>query len=178
MIKKKIFSVLTAIFLLSFLVANQAQAVCPVCTIAVGAGLGLCRWLGIDDVLSGIWIGALIVSMIGWTLSWLEKKQIRFKLRWLAVSALFYLIIILPLYFSGIIGHPFNTFWGVDKLVLGIIFGSLAFILAIWFNSFLKKKNQGKVFFPFQKVIIPILFLVITTIIFHYIVGCEFLNNH
>lgn len=157
-----------------FLFVDSARAVCPICTVAVGAGVGLCRWLGIDDVLSGIWIGGLIVSMIGWTLSWFEKKQIRFKLRWLAVSAFFYLIIILPLYFSGIIGHPFNKFWGIDKLVLGIVFGSLAFLLSIWLNSFLKNKNQGKVFFLFQKVVLPVLFLIITTIIFHYIVGCKF----
>lgn len=173
---KKIFSVSIAVFLLSFLALNQAQAVCPVCTIAVGAGVGLCRWLGIDDVLSGIWIGGLIVSMIGWAIIWLNKKQIRFPLRSLAVVVFFYLIVILPLYSMGIMGHPYNKFWGMDKLLLGIIFGSLAFILAVWFNSFLKKKNQGKAFFPFQKVVIPISFLVITTLIFHYIVGCKFLK--
>jgi len=170
---KKPFSILITVFLLSFLTLNQAQAVCPVCTIAVGAGVGLCRWLGIDDVLSGIWVGGLIISMIGWLLNWLESKQIRFKLRWLAASLFFYSIIILPLFWKGIVGHPLNTFWGIDKLVLGIIFGSFAFLLSIWLNSFLKSKNQGKVFFPFQKVVLPLLFLVITTIIFHYIVGCK-----
>ena len=170
---KKIFSAILTAFFLSFLVINQAQAICPVCTIAVGAGVGLCRWLGVDDVLSGIWIGGLIISMIGWSLNWLEQKQIRFKLRWLAVATAFYLLTIIPLYISGIMGHPFNKFWGVDKLLLGIIFGSLAFILAVWSNDFLKKKNQGKVFFPFQKVAIPLLFLIITTFIFHRIVGCK-----
>lgn len=155
-----------------FLFANSVKAVCPVCTIAVGAGVGLCRWLGIDDVLSGIWVGGLIVSMIGWALNWFEKKQIRFKFRWLTVSGFFCLAIILPLYFTGIMGHPFNKFWGIDKLWLGIVFGSIAFLLSLWLNSFLKNKNHGKAFFPFQKVVIPILFLIITTIIFHYIVGC------
>ena len=170
---KKIFSIVIAVFLLSFLALNQAQAFCPVCTIAVGAGVGLCRWLGVDDVLSGIWIGGLIISMIGWSLNWLNKKQIRFPLRSLAVVAFFYLIIILPLYSMGIMGHPYNKFWGIDKSLLGIIFGTLAFILSIWLNSFLKNKNQGKVFFPFQKVVLPLLFLIITTIISHYIVGCK-----
>jgi len=173
-VNKKIFSVSIAVFLLNFLALNQSQAVCPVCTIAIGAGVGLCRWLGIDDVLSGIWIGGLIVSMIGWTLSWLNKKQINFKFRWLVIVAVFYLIVIAPLYLMGIMGNPFNKFWGMDKLLLGMIFGTLAFVLAVWLNSFLKKMNQGKVFFPFQKVVLPVLFLVITTLIFHYIVGCEF----
>jgi len=171
--KKKIFVVSIAVFLLSFLAANQTVAFCPVCTIAVGAGVGLCRWLGVDDVLSGIWIGGLIVSMIGWTLNWLEKKQIRFRFRWLTVATLFYISVILPLYFTGIMGHPYNKLWGADKLLLGIVFGSIAFLLSFWLNSFLKKINQGKVFFPFQKVVLPILFLVITTLIFHNIVGCK-----
>lgn len=50
------------------------MAICPVCTVAVGTDVGLCRWLGIDDVLSGIWIGGLIISMIG-----LRKNKPAFK---------------------------------------------------------------------------------------------------
>ena len=30
-----------------FLWANAAKAVCPICVVAVGAGLGLSRWLGV-----------------------------------------------------------------------------------------------------------------------------------
>jgi hypothetical protein len=37
--------------------------VCPVCTIAVAGGVGLCRYLGIDDLISGAWIGALLFSL-------------------------------------------------------------------------------------------------------------------
>jgi hypothetical protein len=171
--KIKIDRILFAIFFLSFGLINQAQAFCPVCTVAVGAGLGLCRWLGVDDVLSGIWIGGLLVSMTGWSLTWLDKKKIHFKYRWLAVSAIFYILIIVPFYYKGIMGHPYNKFWGIDKLLLGIIVGSAAFLLAVWFNEFLKKRNQGKVFFPFQKVVLPLVFLAIATYIFHRIVGCN-----
>ena len=39
------------------LVALPAQAVCPVCIVAVGAGLGLSEYLGIDDTIAGVWIG-------------------------------------------------------------------------------------------------------------------------
>jgi hypothetical protein len=165
--------IISFLTIFSLFLAEKALAFCPVCTVAVGAGLGLCRWLGVDDVLSGIWIGGLIVSLVGWTLTWLEKKQIRFPLRWLVVSAFYYSMIIVPLYFMGIVGHPLNTFWGTDKLILGMIFGTLAFVLAWLVNEGLRKMNQGKVFFPFQKVVIPILFLIITTAIFHYIVGCK-----
>jgi len=36
---------------------NQVFAVCPVCTVAAGAGVGLSRWLGIDDIIIGLWVG-------------------------------------------------------------------------------------------------------------------------
>lgn len=143
-----------------------SRAVCPVCTIAVGVGIGLCRWLGIDDLISGAWIGALIVSLIIWTLDWLNKKGIRFLFRKIIISIFFYFIVIFPLYWRGIMGHPLNKFLGMDKLLFGIVSGSLIFILSVFFHSFLKKKNQGKSFFPFQKVVIPILFLFILSVIF------------
>lgn len=149
-----------------FLFSKEALAICPVCTIAVGAGLGLCRWLGIDDLISGTWIGGLIISLILWTIDWLNKKGIHFLFRKILISFFFYFIVIAPLYWLGIMGHPFNKFWGIDKLLFGMMTGSLVFILSVFFHNFLKKKNQGKSFFPFQKVLIPILFLIITSLIF------------
>jgi hypothetical protein len=163
---QKIISVLTLIFILNFLFLGRARAVCPVCTIAVGACLGLSRWLGVDDLISGVWIGGLIVSFIAWTIDWLNKKNIRFMFRKIIIAILFYAIIIAPLYKTGIIGHPYNKFWGIDKLVFGIISGSTVFLISIWFNDFLKKKNQGKVYFPFQKVVIPLVSLAINSLIF------------
>ena len=157
------------ILITSLLVAFPANAVCPVCTVAVGVGLGFSRWLGIDDLISGVWIGGLIVSLIIWSLNWLNKKQIKFKLSWLAISILFYGLTIIPLYFSGIIGHPLNKFYGIDKILFGAIFGRLVFLLSFWLHNFLKKKNQGKVFFPFQKVVLPVLFLLITSLIFYLV---------
>jgi hypothetical protein len=64
---------------LFFAAARPAAAVCPVCTVAVGAGLGLAQWLGIDDVLSGVWIGGLIVSLAFWNDAWLVKKMIGYR---------------------------------------------------------------------------------------------------
>jgi len=46
---KRVFFLLFLI--LSLILANNAIAVCPVCTLAVGVGLGLSRWLKIDDLI-------------------------------------------------------------------------------------------------------------------------------
>ena len=159
--KTAILSIL--LFLLSFPIITQA--VCPVCTIAVGAGVGLCRYLGIDDAISGTWIGGLIISLIAWTIDWLNKKNIRFLFRKILVAIFYYAIIIISLYKMNIMGHPDNKLWGMDKLLAGIIVGSVVFILSVLFNDFLKKKNQGKVYFPFQRVVVPILFLIIASYI-------------
>ena len=179
---KKIKASLVGCFLLIglMLAAPTLAMICPVCTIAIAGGIGLSRWLGVDDAVSGVWVGGLIISGIIWLLRWLDKKQIRFKFRWPAITISFYLVVIIPLYRMGIMGHPCNKFCGIDKLLfcnidkllLGIIGGSIAFLISNWFSNFLKKKNQGKAFFPFQKVILPISFLIILSIIFFYLTKC------
>jgi hypothetical protein len=165
--KKNLF--LLSVLFLGLSLPLISQAVCPVCTIAVGAGVGLCRYLGIDDLITGTWVGGLIVSMIMWAIDWFNKKNIRFKFRKILITVSFYLIIIVPLYWMGIMGHPANKFLGIDKLLFGIISGSVAFVAGVLLNDFLKSRNQGKVFFPFQKVVLPIVFLIIASLV-HYFV--------
>jgi hypothetical protein len=163
---KKIF--LPTILALGLPTLTFAQPVCPVCTIAVAGGVGLCRYLGIDDLISGTWIGALMVLMVMWIIKWLNGKNVRFKFRIILVTTLSYSFVIAPLYWADFIGQANNKFLGIDKLVLGIIAGSIAFLIGYNFeNKFLRSKNQGKAFFPFQKVIIPVLFLIIVSLIFN-----------
>jgi len=142
------------------------MAVCPVCTIAVAGGVGLCRYLGIDDLISGVWIGALLFSLFLWSIDWLNKKKIKFLFRKPLIFAFWYGLVIFPLMKIGIIGHPQNTFLGVDKLIFGIFSGTIVFLISILFENHLKKKNQGKAYFKFQKVVIPISFLLVLSLIF------------
>ena len=132
--------------------AGFTNAVCPVCVVAVGAGVGLCRWLGIDDIISGIWMGGLTASLIMFTYFWLVKKGWVFRFSKTIVSLIYYLLIFAPLYFYNIVGHPLNKLWGVDKLLLGIILGTVAFLLSYWIDVFLRKKNGGNIYFYYQKV--------------------------
>jgi len=59
---------------LSMLLTPNAHAVCPICTVAVGAGLGVSRWIGIDDSITGLWIGGLILSSGLWMADFIRKK--------------------------------------------------------------------------------------------------------
>ncbi|TSC93338.1 MAG: Uncharacterized protein CEN89_121 [Candidatus Berkelbacteria bacterium Licking1014_7] len=146
----------------------QALAVCPVCTIAVGAGLGLSRWLRIDDTISGIWIGGLLMSISLWMINWFEKRKIRFTLRNLIVFILTFGLVLAPLYFSEITSYPQNKLWHIDKLFLGAGLGALGFLIgALTYNSI--KAKRGQAHFHFQKVAMPIIPLAALSIIFYFI---------
>lgn len=166
---KKLPVYLLSIFAVSFLFAKKALAVCPICTIAVGAGVGLSRWLGIDDTITGIWIGGLILSSGLWMADWIEKKNWKISNKKILSVALFYLIIILPLKWGNMIGLPTNTLFGIDKLLLGVIIGSLVFVSSVSLDKFLRKINNQKVVFYYQKVIIPVFLLSISSFIFYLI---------
>ena len=162
--KYLLFSAVIGLFL-----AKNALAVCPVCTVAVAAGVGFSRWIGIDDTITGLWIGALIVSSIAWTINWMNRKNYRFKGRKILITAGYYLIIIVPLYWKGIMGHEYNKIWGIDKLLFGIILGSVIFLASVLWYQNLKKKNNGKAYFPYQKVAMPVGFLAIFSAILYFI---------
>jgi hypothetical protein len=139
---------------------------CPVCTVAVGIGLGLSRWLGIDDTVSGLWIGAFIVSLSAVTATFLHKYiHLSHKLLTFLSFILYLAFTVIPLWYAGVIGHPLNTIFGTDKLIFGISAGVIIFYAAHGLHLGLKKKNNNKVFFPFQKVFIPVWILLIASIV-------------
>ena len=172
MIKKFIY---LPIFFAGIFFAKSALAVCPVCVVAVSTGIGLCRWLGIDDTISGLWIGGLIISITIWTLDWLKKKNIKFAFPEATVSIAYYVLVVLPLYFMGIMGHPLNKVLGIDKILFGIICGSLVFLFSVWLHNYLKAKNNGKSYFPYQKVVIPVALLLALSLFFYYYL-CKLLS--
>ncbi len=151
--------------------ALPAKAVCPVCVIAVGAGLGLSEYLGIDDAIAGIWIGGLLVSMIAWTINWFNKKNYSFgnkDLRDILTAIIYYAMVIWPLMTKKFIGRPGNELWGLDKLALGIFIGSVAFLAAtLWYNQI--KKRRGRAHFAFQKVAMPVGALLIFSFVFYFL---------
>lgn len=158
-------------FLLLFIFPKTTLAVCPLCTVAVGTGLGFSRFLGIDDVITGIWMGGLIVSSALWFSAWLEKKNYKIPYRDFFSLLLFFLFVILPLYLGKVIGIPGNTFLGIDKFLFGTLVGLLIFFLAVWLDGFLRKKNNDRVLFYYQKVVLPIFLLSVASFVFFMILG-------
>lgn len=169
---KKVLSCLFG-FLSAVFVAGAAHAFCPVCTVAVGAGLEGARVLGVDDVITGLWAGGLMLSLSAWTANYMAthgiKNRFLYLLNYVVYYGLLALIYVLP------VGNPtlrFNatTLWGVDSFLLGVIVGSIVFWLAgKWYQN-IKAKNGGHAWFPFQKVVWPLGALLIVTLIFWFII--------
>lgn len=159
---------LIALLLLSF---QLASAVCPLCTVGVAVGIGFSRYLGIDDIITGLWIGSLIISLSLWLIEFLDKKKIVFFARNQIIITFFYVATILPLYFSGFIGQPYNAIIGIDKLLLGMFLGTIIFIASIFADKYLRKINNNKVLFAYQKALIPLAFLLIASIIIYLLLG-------
>jgi hypothetical protein len=162
--------ILGVMFLLANLILVPcAYAVCPLCTFAVGAGIGIAEWLGIDDAVSGLWLGGLAVSLIIWTTSWLSQRGIKFFGRKILIIVVYYILIIAPLYWYGFIGHTLNKLWGVDKLILGVVVGSVAFASGVVAHEIAKRHHGGKSYFPCQKIVLCIAPLLIGSVIFYFL---------
>jgi len=164
---KKIFSLLSFLVIFSFPI--QAHAVCPLCTVVVGVGLGISRWIGIDDSVTGVWVGGLIVSSGLWLADWIKKKGWKISYPGFLSVLLMTFFVILPLYWVKMIGLNGNTLWGIDKVTLGTVIGALVFLLGVGTDKWLRTTNNGRVYVYYQKVIIPVLFLSFISFIFYLI---------
>ncbi|MDD3170297.1 MAG: hypothetical protein WC410_03545 [Candidatus Paceibacterota bacterium] len=157
------FASLTGLFF-----ASVAQAVCPVCIAGVTAGVGLARWLKIDDTITGLWIGGLTVALITWTIDWLNKRNISFPARNLLIIIAYYALVIWPLRSIEVIGHQYHKIWGMDKLILTIFIGSIAFYLfEKWYR--VSREKRGKSLFRYQKVVWPLIPLTVLSIVFYFL---------
>lgn len=145
---------------------KPVYATCPVCVVTVGGGLFIAKRLGIDDLLVSIWISGLNTAIAFYIATKIKKKILNNPLVW---SIIFYLLTLIYFLYSKQTGHLGNNVLGIDKVLLGTTVGLLIFLISIFTEKKLRSFNKGKVLFYYQKVIIPFLFLIITTLIFKII---------
>jgi hypothetical protein len=143
---------------------KPVYAQCPVCVVTVGGGLFLAKKLGIDDLLVSIWLSSLNTAIAFWIVSKIKKKILNNGYLW---TAIFFVLTVVSLIFTKQIGHIRNTFLGIDKVLFGLTAGLVISVGAVFLDKFLRSKNKGKVFFPYQKVVIPIVLLFANTLIFY-----------
>lgn len=156
----KLFATLFA-FLPFTAMANPA---CPICTIAVGAGLDIARRLGVPDSVVGLWAGALLTLLGYWMLKWMDKKNWHFRGRDSIVIILS--VAMIGFVYMGVVDYNPTTICGtftMDPVLFGTICGALIFIGTGKLYQWMKNKNGGRAHFPFEKVVLPVLALALAS---------------
>lgn len=159
-----------ALCLLSFeALANPA---CAVCTVAVGASLEIARRMGVDDGVVGVWAGAFLVILGYWTINWFDKKNWHFAYRDFVILVTSVLMILF-MYISELAYTPkaILIFW-IDPFLFATICGALVLHYSSEFYQWMKKKNGGHAHFPFEKVVVPVVALLLTAKLFAYLKLC------
>ena len=142
----------------------NVYAQCPVCIVTVGGGLFIAQKLGVDSLLTALWISGLNTAIAFWFVSFIKKpKFLKNPFVWtvlLFLSTYIYLASTKQMY------HKNNTFLHIDKVLVGLMLGTIVWLFGIGVDKFIRKQNNGKVLFFYQKVIIPLSILIATTGIF------------
>lgn len=148
--------------------------ICDLCTIGVVAGLALSRYLGVDDSVIGVWIGACLVALIIMTNAYLDKKNIHFRFRNTIIALSYVVFSGVSFYYAGVIGMYRNTFFQstsifADKILISLVVGGGVLILSSIAYQWLKARNSGRAHFPFEKVALPIVALIATSVVFYFV---------
>ena len=157
---------------LIFTLPAYANPACAVCTVAVAAGLEIARKLGVDDGVIAVWAGALLTLIGYWTILWFDKKGWNFKGRNLLLMLLSFSMIF-AVYWKDLVytPKPILIFYLDPFLFCGIV-GALLLIYSSVFYQWMKKRNGGHAHFPFEKVVLPVVALIIAGYIADYLQIC------
>lgn len=151
--------------LLGLLLPLKGLAFCPLCVISTGALAGLFRWLGVDDAIIGLWLGAFITSS-GIVINKFLLKRQRIKLQSFLILLILYVLSVGLFYFGGAF-VPYNKIFGVNKIIFGIIFGNLSLLFSFFLDKLLRKGNQGRIFVSHQKLLLAVGLLLAVSLIFY-----------
>ncbi len=144
----KLLSVLLLVLVLVPLAAQLVSAHCPLCTAAAGTGVAVTRFYGVDDAITGVWLGGFAVSGALWFNRVFKKKLLPMQPLLVVLATL--AITIASFYFAGIISSQGKIF-GIDRLLFGMVSGTAALYLGVYASGKIRKK-YGRVFFPFQSI--------------------------
>jgi len=136
----------------------------PVCAIGIASGLGISRWLGIDDITLGLWIGALILSVSIQFDIFLSKKGKSFPFSFWVIFGGTWALSFLPI-LKSLTQDPSCNIFGFPRIICGSVLGAFTLFLVDRVNNFIINKHNKKVYFYYQRVIIPIIGLIIISMV-------------
>ena len=167
-VKERKSKMVKLLFLMMLLIPSIAKAnpACAVCTVAMGAFLGISRALGISDNATGVWIGGLLLMTYYFTIKFVEYKKWTFKFYHIFWGLM--TLCLVPVMYN-FVQYKFDTFFGIDAFLISMICGAFAFWLSQFIYQIMKNANGRHAHFPFEKVVMAVIFLLITSIIFNYL---------
>lgn len=154
------------LFSFFFFFVKPVYAHCPLCTGAMVTGVAATRYFGVSDLIVGIFTGGLIISTALWfNRSKLKKKYLNVP-NFLTTLAI-WIMTVLSFYFAGIFqGH---MTLGINSLLFGVLLGTILTLTGSFTSSYIKSHSK-KILFPFQTLIITLLFLVLASFITYLII--------
>ncbi|MBI2580449.1 hypothetical protein HYV85_01440 [Candidatus Woesearchaeota archaeon] len=154
--------------------AQPVLAHCPLCAAATAGGVAATRFLGVDDSVTGTFIGGFVVSTGLWFNNWLKKKKnggefLPFQAA--IVVLLSVALTLLTFYMAKLIGSPNPAYmiFGVDKLMVGMLAGTVVSVGAFALHKWIRKVRGGKSLMPFQGIIVTLLCLAATGAVFYFV---------
>ena len=157
------------IFLFFILGISFVSAHCPLCAGAVGAAAVGASYLGIDNSIVGLFVGAFSISTGLWFAKKMKRKYFKFQSFSIVLSS--FLFTVIP---SAKIVNDldyislFNNIYFLDKILMGSIIGGLITLLALYLHEKIKQVN-GKVLVPYQGVFLTLILLIISSIPMYFV---------
>lgn len=144
--------------------AAVANPACPICTIAIGAGVGVAESLGVPSVVVGIWAGALLTLLGYWMIKFFDKRGWKFWGR----DALLIGVSVAMIGFAyiGDLQYTPQEIWSViylDPILFGALLGMVVLIVVEKLYEWMKRKNGGHAHFPFERVVLPVVALALVS---------------
>ena len=100
----------------------------PMCAIGIIGGLGISRWLGIDDITLGLWIGALILSVSIQLNIFLSKKGKSFPFSFWVIFGGTWVLSFLPI-LKSLTQDASCDIFGLPRVICGSVLGALTLFL-------------------------------------------------
>jgi uncharacterized membrane protein YGL010W len=120
------------------------------------------RFFGVDDLITGTFSGAFVVSAAFWVNKILKKKGKNFIPFQSIVVTICWLFLFIAIFSVA----ELITLQLFDRLLDGLVIGTFVTLTAFGFHDFLRKTNGGSSFVPFQVIFITIGFLLL--VVFGY----------
>ncbi|HIH41081.1 TPA: hypothetical protein HA239_01565 [Candidatus Woesearchaeota archaeon] len=160
------------------LMVQQARAHCPLCTIGAAAAAGGAAWLGVNQGVIGLFIGAFAVSM-GWWFSNLIKRQY-VKYQRAVLILLSYITTVLPMlnimeaplpvfvFIAGNYGSLLNRTYVINLFLLGSLIGAAIVSVTPYLSRKITEARKKTI--PFQGMIMTFVLLILSGLIINVVV--------